>query len=85
MIGCSETWLNDKSYIDILNLDGYKLFNKNRLSRTGSGLCLHLNSAHTINIGEDFIIDGGCDDPVFLEIIINNGKGFVVGVVYCSP
>ena len=25
VIGCSETWLNDFSYVDLLNLDGYNL------------------------------------------------------------
>lgn len=30
IIGCSETWLHDKSYINILNLEGYVLHYKNR-------------------------------------------------------
>ena len=41
VIGCSETWLNDKSYIDTLNLDGYKLYNINRSGRSGGGVCLY--------------------------------------------
>lgn len=29
VIGCSETWINEKLYHNILNLDGYVLYNKN--------------------------------------------------------
>lgn len=34
--GRTETWLSDKSYTDVLNLHGYKLFTRNRPSGTGA-------------------------------------------------
>ncbi len=57
VIGCSETWLNDRSYVDILNLDGYNLYYKNRLGRTGGGTCIYLKSKYQVNVCDDLSID----------------------------
>jgi len=37
IIGCSETWINERSYLNTLNMDGYVLYNKNRTNRPGGG------------------------------------------------
>lgn len=50
VIGCSETWLNQRSYTDILNLDGYKQFIKDRSGRPGSGVCLYISSTHHVSV-----------------------------------
>lgn len=41
--GCSETWINDKTYI--LNLEGYVLYYKSRPERAGGGVCLYVHSS----------------------------------------
>ena len=38
IIGISETWLNDRSYIDTLNIEGYKLFYENRVGKPSLAL-----------------------------------------------
>lgn len=57
--------------MDILNLDGYKLYNRKRLDRTGGGVCLYIDSGHTVNICDDLIIEDGHTDSLFIEINVN--------------
>ncbi len=62
VIGCSETWLNNRSYINILNLEGYKLLTKNRSGRSGSGVCLYISSRLQMHVRDDIaIIDNHSD------------------------
>lgn len=73
IFGCSETWLNDKSFVDILNLKGYKLFYKNRIGKLGGGVCLYVNFRlqAKVNTNVDF------DDPsdyLFINIELPNGN-----------
>ena len=69
----------------ILNLDGYKLYNSNRLGRPVGGVCLYVHSGHSVNICDDIIIEDGHTDFLFIEININNGKNLIVGVIYWLP
>ena len=85
VIGCSETWLNEGSYMDILNLDGYKLYNKNRLGRPGGRVCLYAASELSVTIRDDLIIEDGHSDSLFMEIDIKNSKNIIVGVIYRPP
>lgn len=85
VIGCSETWITDKSYLNILNLNGYVLYNRNRSGRPGGGVCLYINSLHSVSVCDDLNIDDGYSDSLFVEININNGKNIIVGVIYRPP
>lgn len=85
VIGCSETWLNDRTFTDILNLDGYKLIIKNRLGRTGGGVCLYVHSRYQINVCDDIVLDDNHSDSLFVEINLTNAKKIIVGVIYRPP
>lgn len=41
--GCNETWLTNTSYVDNLNLDGYKLNTIIRLGRLVGGVCPYVD------------------------------------------
>lgn len=85
VIGYSETWLNDRTYVDILILNGYELYRRNRLGRLSCGLSLYVDSRHSINICNDLIIKDGPSDSLFIEINVSNGKNLIVGVIYQPP
>lgn len=84
IIGCSETWLNKKSYIDALNLEGYKLQYKNRLGRPGSGVCLFVRSNMHADVC-DLAVNDNHTDSLFVEIKNDKGKNTIVGVIYRPP
>lgn len=71
--------------MDTLNLDDYKLYNRNRLGRPGGGVCLYVDSGHSVNICDDLIIEDGHSDSLFIEINVKNGKNLIVGVIYRPP
>lgn len=84
-IGCSETWLNEKSFIDMLKIQGYNLLTKNRNDRSGGGVCLYISSIYNVLVCEDIsIMDSHCDS-LFVELEIQNEKNLIVGVIYRPP
>lgn len=44
IIGCSETWVHEQTFIDFYKINGYSAHFKNRLGRTGGGVCLYVKS-----------------------------------------
>ena len=84
IIGCSETWLNDMSYIDLFNLKGYKLFHKNRIRKLGGGVCLYVNSRLQANVNANVDLDDP-SDSLFIDIELQNGKKLTVGIIYRPP
>lgn len=84
IIGCSETWLNDKSYIDALNLEDYKLYHKDRFGRSGGGVCLYVRSNMHADVC-DLAVNDNHIDSLFIEIKNDKGKSIIVGVIYRSP
>lgn len=68
VVGCSETWLNERSHIDSLNIEGYQFFNKNRSHKIGGGVCLYVKSKLNASVCEDLNIDDGVSDSLFTEI-----------------
>ncbi len=84
IIGCSETWLNDKSFVDILNLKGYKFFYKNRTGKLGGGVCLYVNSRLQANVNTNVDFDDP-SDSLFIDIELPNGKKLTVGIIYRPP
>lgn len=83
IIAFSETWLNDKSYIDILKLDGYSLYHKNRTDRNCGGVCLYVHSSTQANICDDLVINDSHTNSLFIEINNKTNRNLIVGVAYC--
>lgn len=85
IIGCSETWLNGHTYLDIYNLNGYSLYYKNRLGKIGGGVCLYVNSQYSVKERTDIKLDDGYSDSLFLELKNINAKSIIIGVIYRPP
>lgn len=85
VIGCSETGLNDSTYVDLLNIEGYNLFIKNKSNRTGGGVCLYVKNSLQVKMCE-LALEDQCDQCESLFIEINgNDKSLIVGVLYRPP
>lgn len=85
IIGCSETWINERTYLNTLNMDGYVLYNKNRTSRPGGGVCLYVNIQQSVTVLDDLLLEDGLSDSLFIEIHNENMKSIIVGIVYQPP
>lgn len=85
VIACSETWLNDRSYCDSFNLNGYKLYYKNRFGRMGGGVCLYVKSRFQANVCDNLALDDEQTDSLFVDISINATSNLIVGIVYRPP
>lgn len=86
IIGCCETWINERTYLDILKLDGYTLYNKNRTSKSGGGVCLYVHIQHSVTLRDDLFIDDGKSDSLFIEINTQeNMKNIIIGAIYRPP
>ena len=85
IVACSETWLSDQSYNNILNINGYNLLVKNRSFSSGGGVCLYVKSNLSVNICDDLVLDDGFSDSLFIEINTMNAKKLVIGVIYRPP
>ena len=83
VIGCSESWLNDYSYVDLFNLEGYTLHLKNRPNRRGGGVCLYVKNSLHVKVC-DFDIDDDHSESLFIEIN-TKGKNLIVVVIYRPP
>ena len=71
--------------MDILNLDGYKLYNTNRSGRSGGGVCLYAASELSVSICDELFIADGHSDSLFIEIDVKSSKNIIVGVIYRPP
>lgn len=87
IIGCSEIWANERTYMDILNLDGYNLYYKSRVGRPGGGVCLYIKSDLLVNEYDNLYFDDDQSDSLFVEICPNkpNHKNIIVGIIYRPP
>ena len=67
--------------MDTLNLDGYKLYNRNRFGRAGGGVSLYA----AVSICDEFLIADGHSDSLFIERDAKSSKNIIVGVIYRPP
>lgn len=85
IIGCTENWMNDSTYKDILNLNVYTLYNNNRTGKLGGVVCIYTNKKQSVTVRDDLYIDNDQIDSIFVEINIEGRKSIVVGVIYRPP
>ncbi len=83
VVGCTESWLSNFSYVDLFNLEEYNLHIKNRPNRTGGGVCLYVRSSLQVKIC-DLDLEDDHSESLFIEIN-NNVKTLIVGVIYRPP
>ncbi len=81
-IGLTETWLTDNN-VDCFALDEYEYLSSNRKQKRGGGVGLYLSKQLEFKNRKD--LDKNLDDVIetkFAEIVNNNGKNIIVGVIY---
>lgn len=82
IIGSSETWLNDNTCMELLNIEGYNLHTKNRPFRSGGGVCLYIKSTFHAKLCDFTLEDENCES-LFIEI--KGNKSVIIGVIYRPP
>ena len=82
VIGISETWLHNNSP-SIFNLQNYTMYRSDRQHNHGGGVALYAHNNINSKLRPDLSIDGS--ESMFLEIINENNKNTIVGVIYRPP
>ena len=80
--GLTETWLNDNN-IDCFTLNNYEYFGSTRTYKRGGGVGIYVLKPLEYKIRDD--LTENIEDIIetkFVEIINNNGKNLIVGVIY---
>ena len=85
IIGCTETWVSQTTFMDTLHLDGYNLYHNDRQGQVGGGVCLYVKSELHVTICDNITIDDDHTESVFIKIDLDSRETLLVGVVYRSP
>lgn len=85
IIGCSETWMSEQTFLDIYKIEGYSMYCINRQGRIGGGVCLYVNSHYSVKVRHDLSVSDGYTDSLFLEVKMSNGSSIVIGIIYRPP
>ena len=85
VIGLTETWLNDNN-MDCYTLNEHEFFGSNRPNKRGGGVGLYISKQLKFKSRND--LDKNVEDTIetkFIEIINDNGKNIIIGVIYRPP
>ena len=83
-IGLTETWLND-NIVNCFTLNNYEYFGSNRPEKRGGGVGLYVSKQLEHKSRNDLTKNVGIIETKFIEIINDNGKNLIVGVIYRPP
>ena len=78
----SETHLDSNVEDDLLNIEGYMVFRKDR-SRSGGGVLFYVRDYITVEVLSALSIDG--IETLWLQTHVNNNKQVIFGVCYRPP
>ena len=81
-IGVTETWFHSNSP-PIYGIDNYDLIRADRTNSRGGGVAIYINNKIRFRRRPDLHIEGVED--IFIEIINENNKNTLMGVVYRPP
>ena len=82
IIGLTKTWLNENNK-DCFTMNNYEYFGSNRLGKRGGGVCLYVSKELEYKIRND--LTKNMIETKFIEIVNNDGKNIIVGVIYRPP
>jgi exonuclease III len=85
IIGLTETWLNDNN-MDCFTMNNYEYFGSNRPEGRGGGVGLYVSKQLEYKTRND--LTKNIEDIIetkFIEIVNNNGKNLIIGVIYRPP
>ena len=85
IIGLTETWINS-SNMNCFALNEYECLGSNRTTKRGGGVGLYVSKylqiKHRKDLGKNI---EGIIETKFVEIINNNGKNLIIGIIYRPP
>lgn len=82
LICLSETWLNSTILNTALEIDGYKLFRRDRYNQRGGGICVFVKSNLSVTVLNNFIPQ--LTEQLWLTIKIND-ISYAIGTFYRPP
>ncbi len=85
IIGLTETWLNENN-MDCFTVNNNEYLGSNRTERSGVGVGIYVSNQLEYKIRND--LTENIEDIVetkFVEIVNNNGKNLIIGVIYRPP
>ena len=82
VIGVSETWLNTSSP-PLYAIENYQMLRSDRGHRKGGGVAIYARNDLNFKLRSDLHIEN--TEHIFLEIVNNNAKNVIVGVIYRPP
>ena len=86
IVAVTETWLNtnNKDFVGEYTITGYNLLNHDRLHKRGGGTLLYIKNDIKFVETSKHILNNNYE-MIFIDILLNNNKKVVFGVVYRPP
>ena len=85
IIELTETWLNENN-MDCFNLENYEYLGSSRTTKKGGGVGLYILKQLEFKSRDDLTKNiENIIETKFTEITNNNGKNFIIGVIYRPP
>ena len=66
-------------------MDGYTFYHNDRQGRRGGGVALLINDCFDVKDRDDISLPATLCESIFIEIILNNMKNIVLGIIYRDP
>ena len=86
IIGVSETWLRESSFVDAYQLANYKFSYNNKKNKRGGGTGLYVHNTLQHEIRYDLSLMCDSFESTFIELTNNpKCKKTVIGVIYRPP
>ena len=82
VIGVTETWLHTNSP-PLYSLENYQMLRSDRGHRKGGGVAIYAKNDIKFKVRPDLHIEG--TENIFIEILNNDAKNVIVGVIYRPP
>ena len=79
----TETWLVPSMENNFVQIDGYKMFRKDRGQR-GGGVCIYVKNEYETRRMNSFE-DGDEIDDVWINVQVRKTKSFIIGAIYTPP
>lgn len=84
-IAITETWATAEIPDSVYNLDGYRLFRKDRNGRQGGGVCLYVTSQVKSAVESSLNDRSEFKESLWCNIFLPNNANLLVGVIYRPP
>lgn len=83
-VSISESWLNEKTPDDVIEIDNYTIIRNDRVGRLGGGIIVYIKKHLNFRILESSSYAHGETEYIFLELCINN-HNMLLGFFYNPP